>query len=357
MPKAKTTYTKSNGSAPGFEAQLWAAAEQAVRVPHYGIAEYNRARPEGLCLGLIFLNSIFPNQAFGYWKVVVERPVRLPSRLTVKAVEALRFASGDEEIRSALYDELGDALFENFGTVQTELEQLVVDWGNGEDENEEGEAGGRPQGLPEKKKKKLLDSKTWERDGRLVKTATALRKELGGDLFEDHNVFRERVNEALEKLKIKLSASDLKLILRAVSWRVETAPPVIAKIHNPAKGGGATAIKADPLRGFFSLPPSDEERAGVRGKPEVVVEYEADPDLRDTEQVPLLEPGASRHSSAAKCCPTRPTRGLMTPPRRLVTRFPSRATSTNRNRSARWKKSARTFWRWKRKPKACSARS
>ena len=68
-----------------------------------------------------------------------------------------------------------------------------------------------------------------------METATALRKELGDQLFEDHNVFRDRVDEALEKLKIKLSASDLKLILRAVSWRVETAPPVVAKVHKPGK--------------------------------------------------------------------------------------------------------------------------
>jgi type I restriction enzyme M protein len=233
-------------------------------------------------------SKIFPNKAFGYWKVVVERPVRLHSRLTVKAIETLRFASGDEDIRSALYDELGDALFEKFDQVQCRLEKLVNEWGA--DDEEESEEGAK-KGLAEKKKKKLLDAKTWERDGRLVESANALRKELGGDLFEDHNLFRDRVDEALEKLKIKLSASDLKLILRAVSWRVETAPPVIAKIHKPGQRGRAAAVQADPLHGFYSLARSDGERAGVRGKQEVIVEYEPDADLRDTEQVPLLEPG------------------------------------------------------------------
>ena len=61
-----------------------------------------------------------------------------------------------------------------------------------------------------------------------------------------------------------------------MSWRVETAPPVIAKVHKPGKA------KADPLRGLFE--------ATVDGKP-AVVEYEPDSDLRDTEQVPLLEDG------------------------------------------------------------------
>jgi type I restriction enzyme M protein len=49
---------KSNGSALDFEAQLWATAEQAVPAPHLVTSEYNGARPEGLCLGLIFLKYI-----------------------------------------------------------------------------------------------------------------------------------------------------------------------------------------------------------------------------------------------------------------------------------------------------------
>ncbi|MHC9542647.1 MAG: N-6 DNA methylase [Vulcanimicrobiota bacterium] len=54
----------------------------------------------------------------------------------------------------------------------------------------------------------------------------------------------------------------------------ETAPPVIKKIHRQGK--------ADPLRGIFD--------ATIDGKP-CGVEYEPDSDLRDTEQIPLLEPG------------------------------------------------------------------
>jgi len=53
------------------------------------------------------------------------------------------------------------------------------------------------------------------------------------------------------------------------------APPVIRKVHK--KG-----VRPDPLRGRVDAIPD--------GKPGVV-EFEPDPDLRDTEQVPLLEPG------------------------------------------------------------------
>ena len=231
-------------------------------------------------------SKLFPNAAFGYWKVTVERPLRLHSQLTVKAIESLGFASGDEDLRVPLYDEFGDKLVENFPSLAEALEKRLAEWGNGDDGEEESEDGtAARKGLSEKKKRKLLDPKTWERDARLVEAATALRQELGGDLFADHNIFRDRVDDAVKKLDLKLSAADLKLILRAVSWRVETAPPVIAKTHKPGKA------KADPLRGLFSLAPSDGERAGVRGKHAVIVEYEPDPDLRDTEQVPLLEPG------------------------------------------------------------------
>ena len=221
-------------------------------------------------------SKIFPNAAFGYWKVTVERPLRLHSQLTLKAIETLRFASGDEELRAALYEEYGDDLFSDFGRIAAALEQRLADWGGDDDESDEEEGTAAKKGLPEKSRKKLLDAKTWERDGRLVVVATALREALGGELFEDHNLFRDHVDGALKQAGTKLPAAELKLILKAVSWRVEDAPRVIAKVHKPGK------VKADPMQGLF-----DAEVAGKAS----VVEYEPDTDLRDTEQVPLLEEG------------------------------------------------------------------
>jgi len=63
--------------------------------------------------------------------------------------------------------------------------------------------------------------------------------------------------------------------LKETGERAEDAPPVIKKIHK--KG----AIP-DPLRGLFEVT--------IKGK-STVVDYEPDPDLRDTEQVRLLEEG------------------------------------------------------------------
>lgn len=220
-------------------------------------------------------SKIFPNRALGYWKIRVERPLRLHSQLTPRAIDALRFASGDTELREWICDELGEAPFEEFETIRPRLETKLGEWGK----NEEGENGeGEPPQLADKKRRKLLDPKTWQRDALLVKAATVLRDELGDGLWEDFNEFRQRADRVLEqhKSKIKLSPADKKFLLRAVSWREETAPPVIAKTHKPGKA------TPDPLHGFYDVT--------LDGK-DVVVEYESDPELRDGEQVPLLEEG------------------------------------------------------------------
>jgi type I restriction enzyme M protein len=221
-------------------------------------------------------SKIFPNAAFGYWKVTVERPLRLHSQITLKAISALRFASGDEDIRSTLYDELGDDLFADFEKVADRLQQRLSDWGSEDDDEEEQEGETSKKGLPDKKRKKLLDPETWAHDGRLVETATALRELVGDALFDDYNVFRERVTVALKDAAIKISGPDLKLLLKTVSWRVETAPPVISKVHKAGK------VDVEPMYGYYEFE--------LNGKA-AVVEYEPDPELRDTEQIPLLEEG------------------------------------------------------------------
>ena len=225
-------------------------------------------------------SKIFPNSAFGYYKVTVERPLRLHSQLSTKAIDALRFASGDEDIRSVLHDEFGDALFAGFAGIAAAVEARLDDWGGGEEDedesDDEGAGAGGKKGLSEKKIMKLLDRRTWERDGRLVDAAMQLRAALGEQLFDDHNVFRDRVDVALKAAGQKLGAADLKQLIKAVSWRVEGAAPVIAKVHKPGK------IKADPMYGLY---------AGMVDGKAVIIEYEPDADLRDTEQVPLLEEG------------------------------------------------------------------
>ena len=70
------------------------------------------------------------------------------------------------------------------------------------------------------------------------------------------------------------AAKEIK-VLKETAERDESAPPVIKKIHK-------RGVTPNPLVGLFE--------ATVSGK-RCVVEYEPDSDLRDTEQVPLLEEG------------------------------------------------------------------
>ena len=70
------------------------------------------------------------------------------------------------------------------------------------------------------------------------------------------------------------TAAEIKA-LKERGTRNEKAPPVIRKIHR-------RGVEPDPLCGMFA--------ATIKGR-EAVVEYEPDPDLRDTEQIPLQQEG------------------------------------------------------------------
>lgn len=225
-------------------------------------------------------SKIFPNEAFGYWKITVERPLRLRSQFTRANVEALRFASGDAALRRELFNRFGNDLYDRFHIIRGEMEQILL----GEDENgdEDGEesSGSKKKAIPEKRRKKLLDPGTWARDHRLHVAAKVLWKAVGDEVFMDHNAFRERFEAAAQDVAPELSAAERKLIQRAVSERDETAAPVLS--GKPSKPKKDLDYARERLYGQFLV---------RNGEKSDVVEYEPDPELRDTEQVPLLEKG------------------------------------------------------------------
>ena len=213
-------------------------------------------------------SKIFDNAAFGYWKVTVDRPLRLKSQFTKQTRMKLQFASGDPDLRSDLYDQIGENIFEDFASISKQVQKLLKDWTTDTEEHS-------ARKITEAQKKRLLKAGTWIRDARLVKLSPDLLSELGDSVFENHNDFRHALDVALKRLGVSLSASDKKAIYAATSWRSEDAPSVIKKIHK--KG-----TEPYPLHGSFETV--------MHGKT-VVVEYEPDTELRDTEQVPLLEEG------------------------------------------------------------------
>jgi type I restriction enzyme M protein len=155
-------------------------------------------------------SKIFPNEAFGYRKVVVERPLRLKVDLGIDAVAEFR-----RECVKAKDEPLAQL-----------MERLAVTIGPGS--------------------------------------------------HMDFNAFMKALETVAESASDKLTAKRQKLVMTALAERDETAAPVIRRVNKPGR------VQADPLHGLFELE--------IGGKP-YVVEYEPDSELRDTEQVPLLEKG------------------------------------------------------------------
>ena len=161
---------------------------------------------------------------------------------------------------------------------------------------------------------------------------------IGEGPHSDFNAFLEAVEEDAERHGVKMTAKRIKLLQASLADRDEAAERVIRRIHKSGKG------EADPLRGLFA--------ATIDGKSRVM-EYEPDSELRDTETgAASRSPAGSKPSSAAKCCPTRPTPGSTKRRPRSATRSASRAISISRNPCGLWRPSAPTFWRWNARQRA-----
>lgn len=154
-------------------------------------------------------SKIFPNEAFGYWKTTIERPLRLRIDLSEETRRRLRVdcVEASEQPLAALAD------------------QVAAVMGEGQ--------------------------------------------------HSDYNLFRAYVENGAASMGIKLNSKRIKL-LDTLTARDEVAEPVIRRIHKLGK------VEADPLHGLFETT--------LDGKT-CIVEYEPDAELRDTEQIPLLEVG------------------------------------------------------------------
>jgi len=229
---------------------------------------------------------VLPNSSFGYWKIIVERPLRLRSRFTREAVEALRFQSGHRALREALHAEFGDALFDDFSSVAERLkahldppEAEVEDSTEGDEETgadgdeTPAEAEDATPKLPRKTVKKLLDAATWARDRRLHRAAKLLMAVIGGAEHDDYALFELKVAAAIKAEKLALKPAEARLITRAVSWRAADAKPIVKSVSKKA---------SDPRGGLFAVT--------VKGKAAVVA-YEPDKALSDTEILAFDEPG------------------------------------------------------------------
>jgi type I restriction enzyme M protein len=230
-------------------------------------------------------SKVFDNSDFGYYKVTVERPLRLKAQFTPERVASLRFVPALSDLMAWTYKKYGEAVYTELKAHKQAIEDYI--------EREEISI------LPINKKK-LLDPKVWLTQRELMQLTERLMATIGQAGFYDFNQFCEQVDEALNAQGIKLSAPEKKQILNAVSWRDENAAKVIKKPHKLA------GAKLDELCQKLGLNAQDGAETladygywpmDTAGKPclnrvsdaNVWIEYESDSELRDYESVPLQE--------------------------------------------------------------------
>lgn len=214
--------------------------------------------------------KLFDADDFGYYKVTVERPERLKTQFTPERINALRFDKQLREPMAYAWETYGDRIYTELKTIGPEL----LKWCEKNDLD-----------LSTKNRKKLTDPKNWAANRDLLNVAQMLLNEFGEDTHLDFNEVSNRVTTFLKTRKIKLSATQKKAILGAVTEYDAAAEKVIKKDVKLNPDKLATLLdhldcsEADlPLYGYYPT-----EKAGVFRT------FETSSDLRDTESVPLKE--------------------------------------------------------------------
>jgi type I restriction enzyme M protein len=200
-------------------------------------------------------SKLFDNNEFGYSQIIVHRPLRLMVQFTAKRVASLRFVSNNAALREELYKEFGNEVYDKKAT--DKLEQWLLNYfmqDSDEEETEDGEAEITLASLPKKKQKivkQLCDTAVWQRDLDLMNHAKKLAETFGDKLFDDFNVFEEKLDKELKKHSIKLAAKDKKDLLSAVSWTDPKAAAVIKKKH---KDGTIEYVSDPALKDYENIP-------------------------------------------------------------------------------------------------------
>lgn len=217
------------------------------------------------------ISKVFNNRDFGYYKVTVERPLRLAAQFSSERIATLRFTPGMQDIMEWVYSKYGDKVYTD---LKSHIEAIEAHL-----EREE-------LTLSPKNRKELLLEATWREQRDIMQAAQQLAEKVGGGEFLDFNCFEGIVDGALKALGLKLAAPARKQILNAVSWRDERAEKVVKKVHK---------LNAAKLNDLLSQLGTTRDKLGdygymatnQQGATGEYIEYESDSELRDTENVPL----------------------------------------------------------------------
>ena len=224
------------------------------------------------------VSKVFDNRDFGYYKVTVERPLRLAAQFSPERIATLRFTPGMQEIMEWVYGKYGDEVYSDLKSHAEAIENHL--------EREE-------IALSPKNRKELLAQTTWQAQRDIMLAAQQIAAKVGADEHLDFNLFEPLVDETCAALKLKLSTPERKQVLNAVSWRDPRAAKVIKKQHK---------LSGSKLKDLLSELKTTAERLGDYGywsgaKTGEFIEYEPDSELRDTENVPLAKSKAPTASS------------------------------------------------------------
>lgn len=201
--------------------------------------------------------KIFATTDFGYRRITVERPLRLSAQFAADKIAVLRFQPSISEHMEALYHKLGDALYEAFEDCEEAIQHYI-------DKHHEELKGGQIRDLK--------DASIWLKQLGLLAKAQKLHQTIGEAQHDDFNLFDPLLKKTAKKLDIKLDAGERKQLLDAITWKNPAAAKVIKKLYEE--------IEASALYGYYDY-------TGKTGYN--FVEYEADSELRDYENVPLCE--------------------------------------------------------------------
>lgn len=203
-------------------------------------------------------SKIFDNNEFGYAQIIVHRPLRLMVQFTAKKLASFRFVSNNAALREELYKEFGNEVYEKKAIAKLEQWLLNYFMQDNEDEEAEDDTTGSAEitltSLPKNKQKiakQLLDTTIWQRDLDLMNNAKTLAETFGDKLYNDFNVFEEKLDKELKKQNLKLAAKDKKDLLSVVSWTDPDAAPVIKKKN---KDGSVEYVSDPALKDYENIP-------------------------------------------------------------------------------------------------------
>lgn len=217
-------------------------------------------------------SKIFDGDDFRYYNVTIERPLRLRSQFNALKIDEMLYDKGELELSKWLYQEYGERVFSGLESEAPAIKEYLND-------NE--------IKMADKKLAKLIGMKEWQARRELMDTAKQLMHAIGTEVFMDYNVFAEKVSEVAKKLKLSVSAAQLKTIMRAMSEIDPDAKPVVKKLH---KFDSKDVAKLVDIYGIDEKLLSDYGfYANGHNYLYNYIEYETDSDLRDTEKIPVKE--------------------------------------------------------------------